>query len=511
MLATIQPVPADHSLWASPPLHASRNASFRSASPFCEFLRERGGLHLWFGEFLKWRSDLLRSRTLLGLRSLPTPSWTISREQAAAIIRADFSGVSPSVADSLSDSPCWSTGFNCAYRARADDRDVVLQFTRPPFHASEFAALERSLAQWEDVALEGHLGKIAVGQFREWTRLGLAPAAERRLLEAVREYPGSALTVFPEPIAHLCSDRVLAYAWLDGQSLEELLPAGHAEALQKRVETMLEQFCLFSVVDADGFDGSLVLTPAGQIGLRFPPRFIAIPAVHVRRVLKYLSAVFAGNVPAGAHALLKLSGSETADDVRMLDALASVEPDLKVNLPFPVSAALIENQWRALAVLQPARPLFLDCLHRNLIGAGYAAAAQPTEGDLLEQAHWPVLGRLLRSRMGDFLTPKSASDWLLGSGLLMVEALRQMSRLAEDFRDDDVSLRVNLASSGGPDEGHRSADRSTALLIMGGLLLAILLVTLRWGFALSGPWAATAAACGVIAAVGLFLVVSHIE
>lgn len=511
MLATIQPVPADGSLWGSPPLHASWPAPPRAASPFCEFLREQGGIHLWFGEFLKWRSDLLRSRTLLGLQSLPTPSWIISREEAAAIVQADFGDASPAVAGSLSESPCWSTGFNCAYRARADDRDLVLQFTRPAFHVTEFAALERSLAQWEDEALEGRLGGIAVSQFGEWTRVGLAPAAGRRLLEAVREYPGSALTVFPEPIARLCSDRVLGYAWVEGQSLEELVAAGHAEALQKRFETMLEQLCLFSVVDADGFASCLVLTPPGQIGLRFPPRFIAIPAVHGRRMLKYLSAVFAGNVPAGAHALLKLSGSETADDVGMLDALASVEPDLKVNLFFPVSAALIENQWRALAVLQPARPLFLDCLHRNLIAAGYAAAARPADGDLLEQAHWPVLGRLLRSRIGDFLTPKSASDWLLGSGLLMVEALRQMSRLAEDFRDDDVSLRVNLASSGGQDIGHRTADRSAALLIVGGLLLAVLLLSLRWGFALSGPWAATAATCGVLAAVGLFLVVSHIE
>ncbi len=511
MLTTIQPVPTGGFVREPPQLLDNRPARAGAVSPFCEFLREQGGIHLWFAEFLKWRSDLLRSGTLLGLQSLPAPSWSMSREEARVVVQAEFGDADSLLSNSLSASPCWSSGFNCAYRARADNRDVVFQFNRPAFHSAEFAALERSLARWKDEALEGRLGPEVMSQFLEWTRAGAAPSSGRRLLEAAREYSGSALTAFPEPIVRLCSDRVLGYAWLEGQPLDELLAGGHAEALQKWFETTLEQLCLFSVVDADGLVENLVVTPEGRIGLRFPPRFIAIPAVHVRRMLKYLSSVFAGNVPAGAHALLKLSGSETADDVRMLDALASVEPDLKVNLAFPVSAGQFENQWRALAVLQPARPLFLDCLHRNLIAAGYAASKRQVDGDPLEQAHWPVLGRLLRSRTGDLLTRESASDWLLGSGLLMVEAMQQIGRLAEDFRDDDVSLRVNLASSGSEDVGQRSADRSAALLIIGGFLLAVLVLSLRWGFALSGPLGGTAAVCGVLAAVGLFLVVSHIE
>lgn len=229
-------------------------------------------------------------------------------------------------------------------------------------------------------------------------------------------------------------------------------------------------------------------------------------------MLKYLSSIFAGNVPASAHALLRMSGTEIGDDAAMLGALSSVEPDLKVNLAFPASAAQLENHWRALTALQPARPLFLDCLHRNLIGAGYISAQEAASGDALEQAHWPVLGRLLRARMGELMTRESASDWLTGSGLLMVEALRQVTRMVEDFRDDDVSLRVELAA-GGTGEGSQrhGANRSTVMLIAGGFLLAVLLLSLRWGFALSGAPSAVAAVTGVLAALGLFLVVSRIE
>ena len=41
-------------------------------------------------------------------------------------------------------------------------------------------------------------------------------------------------------------------------------------------------------------------------------------------VLKYLSAILAGNGPAAAHSLLRLGGGEYGDDAGMLDALSSV-------------------------------------------------------------------------------------------------------------------------------------------------------------------------------------------
>ena len=511
MLATAQPIPADETQRESRQVYPVPTARGSVPSAFCEFLREQGGLHLWFAEFLQWRADLVRARTLLALQALPKPAWILPRDEASAILLADLGDDGTAMSASLSESPYWSDGLICAYRARLDLREVVLQFSRPPFEPAEFKALERSLRSWRGEIEEWRFDAGVLVQFREWLRVGLSAAAGRRLLHAVNEYKGNAITVFPEPVDRLCSDRVLGYTWLEGRPLGELVASGVPEASQKWCETMLEQVCLFSVVDAGSRLDNLVLTPAGQVGLRIPPRFLAVPAVHVRRMLKYISSVFAGNVPAAAHALLRMSGSEGGDDPAMLDALASVEPDLKVNLSFPPSGAHFENHWRALAALQKNRPLFLDCLHRNLIAAGYAAAYRNQDGDPLEQAHWPVLGRLLRTRMGDLFTRESASDWMMGSGLLMVEVMRQMGRMVEDFRDDDVALRVNLTASGGHDAGRRDANRSAALLIAGGALLTVLLLSLRWGFALSGSWAAAAAVCGVLAALGLFLVVSQIE
>ena len=50
---------------------------------------------------------------------------------------------------------------------------------------------------------------------------------------------------------------------------------------------------------------------------------------------------------------------------------SNLEPELKVNLQYPPSAAILEGNWRALARTGAPRPLFLDILHRNLIAVGY--------------------------------------------------------------------------------------------------------------------------------------------
>lgn len=274
MLATMQPVPANGVQRQAGPGKLVPASMAALPSPFCEYLLARGGLHLWFAEFLKWRSDLLHGRTLAALQSIPAPGWSLPREQAVAIIQADLGESAAEAAATLSTEAFWSGGAGCAFRARFEGREVVIQFSRSPFAPAEFAALERSLAAFRDQALESPPGAIHLLQFREWTRTGLSTGAGRRLLEAVSAYRGETVTLFPEPVARLCSDRLLGYTWLDGEPLlGQAALSGRPELLQKWLETMLEQVCLFSVVDADARLDNLVLTPAGRIGLRVPPGF----------------------------------------------------------------------------------------------------------------------------------------------------------------------------------------------------------------------------------------------
>jgi len=469
---------------------------------------------LVFAEFLRWRADLLPSDILLLLADVAAESWRLSRDEAAALVRAEFGEAGSVLAATLGAEACWAGSLRCAFRARHTDREIVLQFTRPPIAPDEFATMERGLAAFREDESFGHVfTKPVFQQFRDWVAVGASAKRECRMLEAVGHFEAGSVTEFPKPIPAFCSDRVLALEWIEGEPLTGLVGSGRKQALEKWIESLLEQMCLFSAIDSDFGTDRAVLTPAGKIGLRYSSRFITVPPVHLRGVLKYLSAAFSGNMPAAAHVLLKMGGREGSDDRSMLDALAAVQPDLKVNMYFAASGSLLENQWRALAQLNPIRPLFVDCLHRNLIGAGFVAALRPDvedSGDLLEQAHWPVLGRLIRIRMSELLTREAASDWLMGAGLLMVEGFRQVNRIAEDFRDEDVSVRVNVAGSGAS-AGDSTADRSAALFIVGGFLLAFLLLCLRWAAASSGASAIALPIAGAFAAIGLYLVVSHIE
>src|SRR6266404_1134266 len=116
----------------------------------------------------------------------------------------------------------------------------------------------------------------------------------------------------------------------------------------------------------------MALTPPGRLALRRANRMVAIPPAMPHSGLKYISAVLASNAPAAAHMLARLSDGVIHNlESRLLDELSNLEPELKVNLQFPLSAAIFEGNWRALTRTGMEKPLFLDIMHRNVIAIGY--------------------------------------------------------------------------------------------------------------------------------------------
>ena len=131
-----------------------------------------------------------------------------------------------------------------------------------------------------------------------------------------------------------------------------------------------------------------------------------------------------------------------------MDEFSGIEPELKVHMWFPASAGAFESNWRALARITPSRPLFLDCLHRNLVAVGYWSSDSVRAGgpmvDAIADAQWPVVGSLLRTQLGMLMNRESANEWGIGSGLLMFGTLREMNRMAEEIRENDITVGVDL-------------------------------------------------------------------
>ena len=72
-------------------------------------------------------------------------------------------------------------------------------------------------------------------------------------------------------------------------------------------------------------------------------------------------------------------------------------------------------------------------------------------------------------------------------------------------------LRRTDAIFGGKPLTARRADRTIALAILGIIVLAVLLVCLRWGVTASGAASALLAGGALVAALVLYWIVSHLE
>jgi hypothetical protein len=196
---------------------------------------------------------------------------------------------------------------------------------------------------------------------------------------------------------------------------------------------------------------------------------------------------------------------------RLLDTLSSLEPELKINVQFPPSAAIFEGNWRALKRTEVEEPLFLDILHRNLIAVGYwnaeAAAPPLPAADFIAEAQWPILGRILKTRLGELLSRETASDWFVGSGLVFFEAMRQVNRLAEGLRESDISLGVDVQN--GQDDGKAHQRIRSGVLI--GMLLVAFLACLRFAVSAEGVWSTILSTLAIATAFALFWFVSRFE
>jgi len=154
-------------------------------------------------------------------------------------------------------------------------------------------------------------------------------------------------------------------------------------------------------------------------------------------------------------------------------------------------------------------------MHRNLIAVGYwnaetaapPGAATRSGSDFIAEAQWPVLGRMLRTRLGELVSRETASDWFIGSGLLFFESLRQVNRMAEGLRENDLSLGVDLQR----DEDSAKIHQRIRLGILIGMLLVVFIACLRYAVSAEGAWSAALSAVAVATGFALFWFVSRFD
>jgi hypothetical protein len=382
--------------------------------------------------------------------------------------------------------PVWSTVSRTAYLSWYKRTIVVVQVAREPVKEEELGEFEAGIRFLgnPDVARVTAPGILA--EFRQWLRQAESCVTERSYLEVIGRNKGQTLINYPQLIPEITTDSVLCWPWVEGEPVSSLVRRGSVEAVTQVAVAVLEHYCSISIVDAELQWDAMVMAPdADRLTVRRLNRPIAVPGALVNVGMKYIAAVLEGNASMTVQTLVNLAlGKSTGNlESALLELMSAIEPELKVGLWFPGSAGAFESNWRALARLEVERPLYLNCLHRNLIATGYwtseAASAGGKAIDTITEAHWPVVGRVVQLNASQFLDPAVVTEWSVGLGLLSFGAMREANRLAEEVRDNNLTMEVEIGA--GQQAAPRKGRGNFGISVLIGCLLIMLLATLRWG------------------------------
>jgi hypothetical protein len=484
-----------------------------SAGRLAAALCELGGLYRAFGQFLRWRADLLDPEYRDALRNSDFSREPLTMDAALSILRRELGTNSTELESHISSEVLWSTVSRTAWRARWKEQHVVVQIARDPIPESDLLGFEKGIRRLGHTDLTRVRTPAILKQFREWIRAGESPVRERAYLDVLNRNPEATLAAYPAVIPELSAGRVLVWKWVEGEPLPDRIKKGDKEAVIAAAAAVLEQFCSLAVVDADLDFATMVLGSGGRLTFRRIGHPVAVPPAMVNGGMKYIAAVLTGNDSLAAEQLAFLAAGAFRNEIArdLVDAFSGVEPELKIRLWFPPSATTMENNWRALENLNIPRLLFLDCMQRNLSALGYWNADAVLQGaarfDAIAEAQWAVIGRLMRAQTGELTNKETAAEWMMGAGILMFGAAREFNRLSEEIRENNLTLGLDIAPAAAtPGQSMKNWTSGAAMaLVLAGLLAAIQL-----GPGLDGGWRAAAIVFAAGAVAGLFWLVSRL-
>jgi hypothetical protein len=494
--------------------------SVRPSDNFRAALEQLGGVYVAFGQFLCWRADLLGVDYLTALRQIQPVVPPVSRDGVGSLVRAEVTTWGAGIARQLESEPVWSTLFRTAYISWFRDSPIVVQVAREPVPESELCEFEAGIRFLGHPDLARVTAPAVLAQFRQWIRAAESSARERKYLRVLARYREQMLVDYPALIDEITTDRVLCWPWIEGEPLGALIQRGSVEMITQAAIAVLEQFFTLAMVDGE-LDPNAFVLPAGglRLTMRRFNRPLSVPGPSVNIGMKYVAAVLEGNASVTVQTLLRLAAGEStaALDARLLNLMSGIEPELKVKLWYPGSASAFESNWRALVRLElsRARPLFLDCLHRNLVAVGYwtadAVAAGGPAIDTIALAHAPVVKRELSAHAEQFRDVAVVKDWSVGLTFLAFGAMRQANRLAEEMREHNITLAAETRPSlldlqtSSPRKRH-----SVGMSVLAALMLVALLVSLLWGSRAQQPAASFLLAGAVVSLLGLIWTVRKI-
>jgi hypothetical protein len=181
---------------------------------------------------------------------------------------------------------------------------------------------------------------------------------------------------------------------------------------------------------------------------------------------------------------------------RLLSELSSLKPELKINAVTPESVTALETYSRAMVRSNLRPPLFLQMFHRNITLLGQHNELIAPAIDIVDQALWPVLGRLLRFHVGEVVKSGRVREWAVSSSLFFMTAGRQMAVMLETLRENDTRI-TEEADIRGSDSREARLNRRTTSLLRTAIVVAVFLFSAQ--IALSPGEGTYQLAAGIVA------------
>jgi hypothetical protein len=498
--------------WGGSAIPAEDTGPHTMAAGLCHAFEQLGGLYGAFARFLTWRADLLEGAYISRLRKVRLNLPMVPASAVRATVRRELGPEAADLADDLSEFPEWNTLFRTAYLSVYRGVPVIVEVARDPFTDADFEEFQQGMRALGRPELAGLTAPSVLTQFGEWMRNGESIARQRSFLEVLSHYQGDTLADYPRLIPELCTPHLLCWPAVEGQKMRERIARGDSDVVILMAAAILEQFFSLSMVDADLDPDAMVVDADNRLHfLRLHNPIAVLPGL-INTGIKYVSAVLAGNAPVAAQHMIRLMISKPPLDLekQLMDEFSGIEPELKINRWFPASAGAFESNWRALTKLVPVRPMFLDCLNRNLVAVGYwnsdAVRAGAPLVDAISEAQAPVVGRLVRTQFGMLLNRESAQEWTVGTGLLMFGTFREMNRLVEEMRENDISVGVDVSDWR---HAEKEEGRVGYQVVLAGLLV-VFLASLQWGGVAPEPWSWVLKLLAIGAVPAMFWVISRI-
>lgn len=447
-----------------------RYSALPRAARFRLALEEKGGLFPTFGRFLAGRADLLPSPFLYELRKIRTP-------EAPPVEPPDeLKQLVPDL-QILRATPAGRV-YSGSYRGT----QVVVEVSDEAPSQSEWDSFRRQIRRLNEKPESAVSQESIVEQFWDWLRLQRDLERKRTMLTNLQDVFPDTVSVFPKIVGELQSSGWLGYENTPGDSAHTLLARSEdkAEVIHVLAEGFLEQCLVFSLVDAEFQLEELLVLDQGRLGFRTVPAWVSVPVESHQHLLQYLVAVVANDTPRAVQMICRMAAGRNSypAEQRLLNELSSLKPELKINAVTPESVTALETYCRAMGETDLKSPPFLRWFHRNITLLGQLNEFYAPSADLVDQALWPVLGRLLRFHMAEVLSSGKVQDWAITSSLFLMTAGRQMTVTVEKLRENDARITPEPEIRGS-DSRDTQLNRRTSSFIRSVILLVVFLVSLQ--------------------------------